>query len=142
MEKDASNMRSQCPMNCALEFFGDKWSLLIVRDLLFFHVRSFGQLLKMDEGISTGTLSSRISMLLQRGIISRNDCLDDKRAIEYRLSDKGRELEPVLVEMILWVAEHEMTDLPPKAVANLKQARSLSRAAAVATDAQQPADRN
>lgn len=134
MGNKKSTYRSKCPANCALELFGDKWSLLIVRDLIFYPVRSFGQLLKMEEGISTGTLSTRMATLLKRGIVCRKDRLDDKRAVEYRLSDKGRKLEPVLVEMILWVADNEMPDLPQDAVETLRQQRTLPRIDTLPTD--------
>jgi DNA-binding HxlR family transcriptional regulator len=85
--------------------------------------RTFGQLLGMEEGISTGTLTDRISMLDGKGVISRRPCKDDKRSVEYSLTSKGKRLEPVLVEMVLWVAENEMPDLPSDSVDSLRQTR-------------------
>ncbi|MGR3343463.1 MAG: winged helix-turn-helix transcriptional regulator [Paracoccaceae bacterium] len=113
-------LRSNCPLNCAVEFFGDKWSLLIVREIFFKGRRTFGQLLGMDEGISTGTLTDRITMLQKKGIISRKSRKDDRRSVDYNLTLKGKDLEPVLVEMVLWVASHEMTDIPEDLVKNLR----------------------
>jgi DNA-binding HxlR family transcriptional regulator len=113
-----------------LEFFGDKWSLLIVRELLFYRIRSFGDLLRMPEGISTGTLTTRISILLDRGILCRRESSEDKRAVEYRLTEKGMRLEPMLVEMVLWAADNEMPDLPEKAVEYVREQKTLPRSKA------------
>lgn len=118
-------MRSGCPLNCALEFFGDKWSLLIVRELLFKGKRTFSQLLGMSEGISTGTLTGRVAMLRDDGIINRTSREDDRRSVDYGLTPKGKGLEPVIAEMILWAAENEMPGLPKDAVARLKRTRKL-----------------
>jgi len=119
-------LRSYCPLNCAVEFFGDKWSLLIVREILFKGKRTFGQLLGMAEGISTGTLAGRISMLQDEGIISRKARTDDRRSVDYGLTAKGRDLEPVMVEMVLWAADYELPNLPRDAVEKLRQTRKFS----------------
>ena len=117
--------RSECPLNCVVEFFGDKWSFLIVRDLLFYGRRTFSQLLGMDEGISTGTLASRIAKLEDDGLLDRHSSTEDKRSKSYTLTQKGKSLEPVLVEMVLWAADNEMPDLPKQAVEHLRQTRSF-----------------
>ena len=115
--------RSGCPVNCIVEFFGDKWSLLIVRELMGKHVRTFSQLMTMNERISTGTLSTRICKLQELGIIDRQSSLDDKRSADYSLTQKGKDLEPMMVEMVLWAADHEMPELPKNVVDNLRQTR-------------------
>lgn len=116
-------MRSSCPLNCAVEFFGDKWSLLIVREIFFKGKRTFSQLLGMEEGISTGTLTDRITTLQDKGIIDRKSHAGDKRSVDYSMTTKGKALEPVLVEMILWAADNEMQDLPKEAIDGLRQTR-------------------
>jgi len=103
--------RSGCLLNGALEFFGDCWSLLIVRDLLQ-GPRKFSQLLRMEEGISTGTLTNRLNRLVSVGVLERNVCETDRRAVSYELTAKGRALEPVLIEMALWMAEHTENEFP------------------------------
>ena len=105
--------RSECLLNGALEFFGDCWSLLIVRDLLQ-GPKQFSQILRMEEGISTGTLANRLSRLVGLGVLARQVCENDRRAVSYELTDKGRALEPVLLEMALWMAEHTDTQFPPE----------------------------
>ena len=119
--------RSLCPLNCAVEFFGDKWSLLIVREIFFKGHRTFSQLLGMEEGISTGTLTDRITMLQDKGIIRRKSRKDDRRSVEYSLTSKGRALEPVLVEMVIWVANNEIPDIPSDAIANLRKTRVFDK---------------
>jgi len=115
--------RSECPINCAVEFLGDKWSLLIVREMIFKGQRTYGQLLEMDEGISTGTLAARVCKLEEDGVIVRRTRTDDKRSVSYSLTQKGKNLEPVLVEMVLWAADNEMPDLPKSAVDRLRKSR-------------------
>ncbi len=115
--------RSGCPVNCIVEFFGDKWSLLIVRELMGKHVRTFSQLMSMKERISTGTLATRICKLQELGIIDRQSSPDDKRSADYSLTQKGKDLEPMMVEMVLWAADHEMPELPKNVIDNLRQTR-------------------
>lgn len=114
-----------CPLNVAIEMFGDKWTLLIVRDLFFHSVRTFNQLLEIDESISTGTLTTRIQKLQENGIVDRQQSETDRRSVNYKLTDVGRSLEPVMVEMVLWVADNELADLPKVHVEELREKRSF-----------------
>jgi DNA-binding HxlR family transcriptional regulator len=124
--------RSECLLNGALEFFGDCWSLLIVRDLLQ-GPKQFGQILRMEEGISTGTLTNRLTRLVSLGVLERQVCETDRRAVSYELTEKGRALEPVLLEMALWMAEHTDTAFPPEDLEMLRsRAREICQARAEA----------
>lgn len=99
---EESKLRSNCPVNFGLETFGDKWSLLIIRDIVFWGKKTYGDFLKSDEGIATNILASRLTQLEREGIISKMPHPIDKRKDIYSLSEKGLELIPLLVEIVAW----------------------------------------
>lgn len=115
--------RSACPLNAALEVFGDRWSLLVVRDLMFKGRTSFGELREGGEGIATNVLADRLQRLEREGIVERTADASDARRVVYRLTNKGIDLAPVLVEMIVWGASHEETAAPPAEVEEMKTRR-------------------
>jgi len=94
--------RSDCPISCSLEMWGDKWSLLIIRDLMLKKECTYGDFLKADEKIATNILASRLQNLLDNGIIDKKDHPDNKLKILYFLTQKGIDLIPVIVEINLW----------------------------------------
>ena len=94
--------RSKCPVSSALDVMGDKWSLLIIRDMLFKHKKTFKAFSSSEEGIATNILSDRLSKLEEYGIISKGKLPDNKKANIYTLTEKGLELMPVLLELLLW----------------------------------------
>jgi len=102
MSEKESKLRSNCPVNFGLETFGDKWSLLIVRDIVFWGKKSYGDFLRSDEGIATNILASRLIQLEEQGIIRRQQHPSDKRKDLYSLTEKGLELIPLLVEIVAW----------------------------------------
>jgi DNA-binding HxlR family transcriptional regulator len=112
--------RSGCPLSTCLDIFGDRWSLLIVRDLMFSGLRTFRAFSAAGEGIATNILSDRLKRLEDEGIIRRARSLDDGREVVYALTDKGLDLAPVLVEMVLWAARYERTDAPPAVVREMR----------------------
>jgi DNA-binding HxlR family transcriptional regulator len=99
--------RSDCPINFSLETFGDVWSLLIVRDMIYFGKKTYGDFIGSDEGISTNILASRLAQLEQAGIIVRSTDPLDKRKVIYSLTEKGLDLIPVLLELANWGAQHD-----------------------------------
>jgi DNA-binding HxlR family transcriptional regulator len=101
-EPPAEQHRSLCPINLALEVFGDRWTLLIIRDLMFAGKRHFRELLHSDERISTNILAERLSMLLEQGIVTRTGDPTHKQKAVYSLTDKGIELLPVLAQIGIW----------------------------------------
>src|SRR5687767_10323174 len=105
--------RSHCPMNVALEFIGDSWSLLIVRDLMFRDATRFADFVRSEEGIATNILTDRLARLEARGIIAKHADPQDGRRYVYSLTEKGIALAPVLAELTLWAAAHEKTDADP-----------------------------
>jgi DNA-binding HxlR family transcriptional regulator len=116
--------RSRCPIALSLDLFGDRWSLLIVRDLLFKDRRSFSAFADAGEGIATNVLAERLERLEAAGIIARTPDPNDGRRSLYMLTAKGLDLAPVLVEMVIWAARHEDTDAPPAIVKEMKRDRA------------------
>jgi DNA-binding HxlR family transcriptional regulator len=104
--------RSGCPISIALEVVGDPWSLLVVRDLMFKGRRTFREFVEGGEGIATNILADRLARLEAGGIVGRARDPADARRWIYRLTEKGIDLAPVLVEIVLWSARHEQTDAP------------------------------
>jgi len=121
--KHKPQRRSTCPVNASLEILGDRWSLLIIRDLMLRSFRTYKELLAADEGIATNILADRLQRLEAAGIISTSRDAEDRRKVVYRLTAKGIDLAPILVELILWGAQHEATDAPPAAIRKLRARR-------------------
>jgi DNA-binding HxlR family transcriptional regulator len=95
--------RSGCPINLTLEVVGDKWSLLVIRDMMFGNRRHFRELLtKSDEGISSNILADRLRTLLDQGIITREDDPSHKQKGIYSLTEQGIQLLPILAQMAGW----------------------------------------
>lgn len=95
--------RSECVMNRMVEVFGDQWSLLVIRDIIFMNRRHFRELLtKSLEGIASNILADRLQMLVQQGIIVKSHDPSHKQKALYSLTEKGIELVPLLMEMNAW----------------------------------------
>lgn len=107
--KPNSHHRSGCPVSVSLEALGDRWSLLIIRDMMVRGYRTFRQFEESGEGIATNILSDRLKKLLASKIISSEADKADRRKVGYRLTEKGIDLAPVLLELLLWGARHEVT---------------------------------
>jgi DNA-binding HxlR family transcriptional regulator len=105
----APRRRSVCPLNASVEMLGDRWSLLIIRDMMVRGFRTYKQFLESDEGIATNILADRLHKLISHGIITTQPDPSDGRKLIYRLTAKGIDLAPVLTEMVLWAAAHEDT---------------------------------
>lgn len=106
MEKAKKPLRSHCPVNFGLETFGDRWTLLILRDIVFRGKRTYGEFLKSEEGFATNILASRLAHLVEEGILVREAASDGRKDI-YSLTEKGLDLIPLLFEMILWSAKYD-----------------------------------
>jgi DNA-binding HxlR family transcriptional regulator len=116
--------RSDCPISVTLEQFGDAWSLLIVRDLMFKGFRTFHEFAQAGEQIATNVLADRLSRLEAAGIVTKREDPADRRRLLYRLTEKGIDLAPVLVEIVLWAARHEDTAAPPRTVREMRDRRA------------------
>lgn len=101
--------RSECPLNASVEMLGDRWSLLIIRDMMLRGARTYKEFLQCYEGIATNILADRLRKLIAYRIITTELDPSDGRKLTYRLTAKGIDLAPVLTEMVLWAAAHEDT---------------------------------
>ncbi len=115
--------RSGCPVNVSLELFGDRWSLLIVRDLMVRGFQTFRDFEHAGEGIATNILSDRLRRLARAGIVQAERDPADGRQKRYRLTEKGIDLAPVLLELLIWGAQHEHTAAPRAAVSQIARDR-------------------
>jgi len=129
--------RSGCPISLSLELLGDRWTLLIVRDLVFAGKTHFREFLQSDEGISSRTLAERLQTLQDEGIVTKSDDPTHKLKAIYRLTEAGIDLLPVLATLGAWgskyrKADHEMAriavDLAAGGEAALEQMRKKLRA--------------
>src|SRR5713101_3974304 len=109
-KKASPARRSGCPLNASVEILGDRWSLLILRDMMLRGFRSYGELLDSYEGIATNILADRLKKLIAHGILATEQDPSDGRKLIYVLTPKGIDLAPVLTEMVLWAARHEETE--------------------------------
>lgn len=103
--------------------FGDRWSLLIIRDLMVRGFRTFREFQKSDEAIATNILADRLQKLEATGIITAETEETDRRRVNYRLTEKGIDLAPALFELLVWGARHEKTGIPSAVIAQLKENR-------------------
>ncbi len=113
--------RSDCPVSCSLDIWGDKWSLLIVRDLMFAKQCTYGDFLKSGEKIATNILASRLQTLEENEIITKSDHPDSKAKVLYKLTQKGIDLLPLMIEINLWAEKYY--DLPADRKAMLKEVK-------------------
>ena len=113
--------RSDCPTNFALEHFGDRWTLLIVREMLFFGKTHYGDFLSAEEGISTNILASRLKKMETDGLI-RASKASDARRVHYSLTDMGVDLVRIMVEINRWSAKYDpATGVPTDHVAHIER---------------------
>jgi len=117
-----SKPRSDCPISCSLDLWGDKWSLLIIRDLMFAKECTYGDFLKSEERIATNILASRLQALEENKMIEKLDHPDSKAKVLYRLTNKGIDLLPIMIEINLWAEKHFST-IPEDRKAMLREVK-------------------
>lgn len=118
---DSIKKRSDCPISCSLDIWGDKWSLLIIRDLIFKKKCTYGDFLKSAEKIATNILASRLQTLEENKLIEKLDHPDSKAKVLYKLTQKGIDLLPVMIEIDLWADKYFF--LPEDIKAMLKEVK-------------------
>jgi DNA-binding HxlR family transcriptional regulator len=116
-----SQKRSDCPISCSLDIWGDKWSLLIIRDLMFAKQCTYGDFLKSPEGIATNILASRLQALEENKIIEKLEHPDSKAKVLYKLTQKGIDLLPIMIEINLWAEKY--FPIPAERKAMLKEVK-------------------
>ena len=105
-KKNKDFFRSDCPISSALDFFGDKWSLLLVRDMVYFGARTFKEFSEAAEGISSARLSDRLTKLESLGILTKKRHRSNKKVYLYQLTKKGYDLFPFIADLVLWRYKH------------------------------------
>jgi DNA-binding HxlR family transcriptional regulator len=110
-------------VSISLERFGDRWSLLIIRDLMVRGFQTFKDFQESGEGIATNILTDRLQKLEAKGIITAEQAETDGRRVNYRLTEKGIDLAPVLLELLIWGARHEETGAPCALIAKMEKNR-------------------
>lgn len=113
--------RSECPVSCSLDVWGDKWSLLIVRDLMMNKKCTYGDFLKSPEKIATNILAARLKTLEENGVIEKTEHPDSKAKVLYRLTQKGIDLLPIMIEINLWAEKYY--EIPADRKALLKEVK-------------------
>lgn len=126
---DSDQPRSRCPINFALELFGDRWTLLVIRDLVLLGKRRFTEFASSDEKIATNILSDRLKRLVKRGIIESKQDPKDKRRVLYQLTELGLDLIPPLIEIAAFGAKHDPNTAAP---AEFREAYQNDREAFIA----------
>ena len=109
-KKPSKKWRSGCPLNASVEILGDRWSILIIRDMMLRGFQTYKEFLTSYEKIATNILADRLKNLEAHGIIAARRDVKDGRKVIYRLTAKGIDLAPVLTEMVLWAGGHEKTE--------------------------------
>lgn len=116
--------RSGCPVSVSLDLLGDRWSLLIVRDMMVRGYRTFREFQRSGEGIASNILTDRLQKLEDGGILKREPAAEDGRSTHYRLTAKGIALAPVLLELLIWGAHYEKTDAPCSTIDAMERNRA------------------
>ncbi len=109
--------RSGCPINLTVEMLGDRWSLVILRDIILLGKRHFRELLESNEGISSNILSDRLKMLVDVGMLTRSSDPTHKQKIIYSLTEKSIALTPVLAQISIWGRHHLPVSIGPDRLA-------------------------
>jgi DNA-binding HxlR family transcriptional regulator len=121
---DNRGRRSGCPIAFGLDVFGDRWSLLILRDVLFQGKTRFQEFLESEEQIASNILAARLDQLVASGLLVKNPDVDDRRSFTYQPTSKGLDLVPVMLEIVRWSAKHDPeTAAPPGFVREVKRDR-------------------
>jgi len=100
--------RSDCPVSCSLDVFGDKWSLLIIRDVMLRGKVSYSEFLESEEKISTNILANRLNVLEAESILKKDVSPINKSRFIYSLTQKGADLLPIVIEIMDWGAKYNV----------------------------------
>jgi DNA-binding HxlR family transcriptional regulator len=118
------NRRSECPIAYALDLFGDRWTLLVLRDMTLLGKHYYGEFLEAGEGIATNILAERLDRLERAGLIVKEKDSEDAKRNRYTLTEKGLDVLPILLEMVAWGATHDpKTPVSAKLLHRIRTAR-------------------
>jgi DNA-binding HxlR family transcriptional regulator len=113
--------RSDCPMSYSLDFFGDKWTPLILRDIMFYDKTSYSEFLASSEKIATNILTDRLNILHNEGFVIKRISPLNKSKFIYGLTDKGIELVPLMIELLIWGAKFNPDGGPETVLDKIKK---------------------
>ena len=113
MKKKRPARRSNCPIACALDFIGDKWTLVVLRDLIMVRKRYFQELLDGNEGIASNILANRLKQLEAAGLVTRRADPAQARRVIYAPTAKALDLLPVMVELMRWTMKYDAQSAAP-----------------------------
>jgi DNA-binding HxlR family transcriptional regulator len=122
------DFRCQCPISSALDIIGDKWTLLIIRDMLFDHKKTFKDFSNSAESIASNILSSRLKLLEDTGLVKKDKMKGNQKSNIYTLTEKGLDLLPVIAEITLWSDQHVRKIHPKMIKENYNHVRSHKKA--------------
>lgn len=102
MSKETRKRDTGCPITYGLDIFGDRWSLLIIREIMLRGRRTYSKFLQAEEGIATNILIDRLKQLENNGIVEKSRDPENRRSFIYSLTQKGRDLAPIILEIVIW----------------------------------------
>ncbi|MGB5213972.1 MAG: helix-turn-helix domain-containing protein [Anderseniella sp.] len=118
MKTENKKRETGCPITFGLDTFGDRWSLLIIREIMLQGKKTYSEFLEADEGIASNILIARLKHLEAEGIVEKSRDPENRRAFIYDLTKKGRDLAPILLEIIIWSGMHDKRPYALKTVLN------------------------
>lgn len=118
MKTENNKRETGCPVAFGLDTFGDRWSLLIIREIMLRGKRTYSEFLEADEGIASNILIARLKHLEAEGIVEKSRDPENRRAFIYELTKKGRDLAPILLEIVIWSGMHDTRPFALKTVLN------------------------
>lgn len=107
MKTESKKRSSGCPIAFGLDTFGDRWSLLIIREIMLRGKRTYSEFLTAEEGIATNILIDRLKQLEADGILEKSRDPENRRSFLYNLTQKGRDLAPILLEIVIWSGKYD-----------------------------------
>ncbi|NQV82595.1 MAG: helix-turn-helix transcriptional regulator [Rhodospirillales bacterium] len=118
MRNENKMRQSGCPAAFGLDTFGDRWSLLIIREIMFKGKTTYSEFLGIDEGIASNVLADRLKHLGSEGIIAKHRDPENRRSYIYSLTEKGRDLVSILIEIVLWSGRHDHRPVAMRSTVN------------------------
>jgi DNA-binding HxlR family transcriptional regulator len=118
--------RSSCPVSTSLDVLGDKWTLVILRDMVFAGKSTYGQFLQSAEKIATNVLADRLAILESQGILTKAVASDKKSKFTYTLTEKGVDTVPIIVALVLWGTKHYSTVVDPDLLEELQAGKNAA----------------
>ncbi len=121
-KKQSKRRETGCPVAFSLDVFGDRWTLLIIREMMIAGKNTYSDFLEAEEAIATNILIDRLKLLEAEGIVKKERDPENRRSFIYHLTEKGEDLAPILVEMITWAGKYDQRDIAQKQMVKLANA--------------------